>query len=876
MKSLELRQLFFDFFESKGHLIVPSAPMVVKNDPTLMFTNAGMNQFKGIFLGNRLPVNKRVANSQKCLRVSGKHNDLEEVGHDTYHHTMFEMLGNWSFGDYFKKEAIGWAWELLIKKLGIPEDRLYATIFEGSAEDNLPRDNEAFTYWEKCFSKPEGRILEGSKKDNFWEMGETGPCGPCSEIHVDIRDDEERRKTPGKDLVNKGHPQVIEIWNLVFIQYNRRAAGVLEQLPAQHVDTGMGFERLCMVVQGKKSNYDTDIFQSIIKEISKITGKLYGIDEKWDIALRVVADHLRAVSFSIADGQLPSNNKAGYVIRRILRRAVRYGYNNLGIEEPFMFRLVPVLASVMGEQYPELLSGKEQIAKIIFEEETSFLKTLGKGLKMIERMINDLKREQKNILPGKVAFEMYDSFGFPFDLSQLILKEHDMHLDMNGFEAEMKNQKNRSREDASVEADDWTIVKEIEGTEFTGYKKTEDDVIITKYRGVKVKGKESFQLVFNKTPFYAEAGGQAGDTGFISSSQEKIGITDTYKENNLILHIAGKLPSDITSAFKATVDGEKRLMTANNHTATHLIHFALRSVLGKHVEQKGSLVTPDRLRFDFSHFSKMTKEELSKVEEMVNRMVRNNYTGRITDSLSMEEAKSMGAMALFGEKYGNQVRVVEFGDSIELCGGTHVESTGSIGIVKIISEGAIAAGIRRIEAVTASKAEEYINEKLKIVDNISALLKSSGGITDSVEKLLSENNSLKKTVEKFRIQSAIDNINELINKAVVVNNIRFVSGKVETDSSEVLKNIAFQIRTSSSNTVMVIGSELNGKASLLVTVTDDLVRERNINAVAIIRDISSEINGGGGGQPFLATAGGKNPNGIQPAIKKAAEFIQKS
>ena len=876
MKSLELRQLFFDFFESKGHLIVPSAPMVVKNDPTLMFTNAGMNQFKGIFLGNRLPVNKRVANSQKCLRVSGKHNDLEEVGHDTYHHTMFEMLGNWSFGDYFKKEAIGWAWELLIKKLGIPEDRLYATIFEGSAEDNLPRDNEAFTYWEKCFSKPEGRILEGSKKDNFWEMGETGPCGPCSEIHVDIRDDEERRKTPGKDLVNKGHPQVIEIWNLVFIQYNRRAAGVLEQLPAQHVATGMGFERLCMVVQGKKSNYDTDIFQSIIKEISKITGKLYGIDEKWDIALRVVADHLRAVSFSIADGQLPSNNKAGYVIRRILRRAVRYGYNNLGIEEPFMFRLVPVLASVMGEQYPELLSGKEQIAKIIFEEETSFLKTLGKGLKMIERMINDLKREQKNILPGKVAFEMYDTFGFPVDLTQLILKEHDMHLDLNGFEAEMKNQKNRSREDASVEADDWTIVKEIEGTEFTGYKKTEDDVIITKYRGVKVKGKESFQLVFNKTPFYAEAGGQAGDTGFISSSQEKIGITDTYKENNLILHIAGKLPSDITSAFKATVDGEKRLMTANNHTATHLIHFALRSVLGKHVEQKGSLVTPDRLRFDFSHFSKMTKEELSKVEEMVNRMVRNNYTGRITDSLSMEEAKSMGAMALFGEKYGNQVRVVEFGDSIELCGGTHVESTGSIGIVKIISEGAIAAGIRRIEAVTASKAEEYIYEKLKIVDNISALLKSSGGITDSVEKLLSENNSLKKTVEKFRIQSAIDNINELINKAVVVNNIRFVSGKVETDSSEVLKNIAFQIRTSSSNTVMVIGSELNGKASLLVTVTDDLVRERNINAVAIIRDISSEINGGGGGQPFLATAGGKNPNGIQPAIKKAAEFIQKS
>jgi alanyl-tRNA synthetase len=789
---------------------------------------------------------------------------------------MFEMLGNWSFGDYFKKEAIEWAWELLVKKLGIPEDRLYATIFEGSPEDNVPRDNEAFTYWEKCFSKPEGRIIDGSKKDNFWEMGETGPCGPCSEIHVDIRDDEERAKTPGKDLVNKGHPQVIEIWNLVFIQYNRRTDAILEQLPAHHVDTGMGFERLCMVVQGKKSNYETDIFQDIIKKISEITGKEYGIHEKWDIALRVVADHLRAVSFSIADGQLPSNNKAGYVIRRILRRAVRYGYNNLGIEEPFMFRLVPVLASSMGEQYPELQSGKEQIAKIIFEEETSFLKTLGKGLKMIERMINDLKREQKNILPGKIAFEMYDTFGFPVDLTQLILKEHDMHLDLNGFEAEMKNQKNRSREDASVEADDWTIVKAIEGTEFTGYKKTEDDVMITRYRGVKVKGKESFQLVFNKTPFYAEAGGQAGDTGFISSSQEKIGITNTYKENNLILHIVGKLPSDITSVFKATIDREKRLMTANNHTATHLIHFALRSVLGKHVEQKGSLVTPDRLRFDFSHFSKMTKEELSKVEEMVNRMVRDNYTGRITEGVSMEEAKSIGAMALFGEKYGDHVRVVEFGESVELCGGTHVESTGVIGIVKIISEGAIASGIRRIEAVTALKAEEFINEKLKIVDDISALLKSTGSIKDSVEKLMSENNSLKKSVEKFRIQSVTGNIKELINKAVVVNKIRFVSGEVETDSTEVLKNIAYQIRTSSSNTVMVIGSELNGKASLLVTVTDDLVGKRNINAVAIIRDISGEINGGGGGQPFLATAGGKNPAGIQSAIRKAAGFLQKS
>ena len=876
MKSQELRQLFFEFFESKGHQIVPSAPMVIKNDPTLMFTNAGMNQFKDIFLGNRLPVNRRVANSQKCLRVSGKHNDLEEVGHDTYHHTMFEMLGNWSFGDYFKKEAIEWGWELLVKRLGIPEDRLYATVFEGSSEDNVPRDNEAFTYWEKCFSKPEGRILAGSKTDNFWEMGETGPCGPCSEIHVDIRDDEERKKLPGKDLVNKGHPQVIEIWNLVFIQYNRRTDGVLEQLPSKNVDTGMGFERLCMIVQGKKSNYETDIFQSVIKEISAITGKAYGVNEKWDIALRVVADHLRAVSFSIADGQLPSNNKAGYVIRRILRRAVRYGYNNLGIDEPFMFRLVPVLAATMGDQYPELQSGKEQISKIIFEEETAFLKTLGKGLKMIEKMIDDLRKENKNVLPGKVAFEMYDTFGFPVDLTQLILKENNMHLDLKDFEKEMKNQKERSREDASVEADDWTVVKEIEGTEFTGYQKTEDEVLITKYRSVKVKGKQIFQLVFNKTPFYAEAGGQTGDSGILVSGNEKIAITNTIKENNLIIHIAAKLPADPSGVFKANVDREKRLMTANNHTATHLIHFALRSVLGKHVEQKGSLVTPDRLRFDFSHFSKMSKEELSQVEEQVNQMVRNNYIRKITEEVSMEKAKSMGAMALFGEKYGAKVRVIEFGKSIELCGGTHVEATGSIGFVKIVSEGAIASGIRRIEAVTASKAEEYINEKLKTVDEIATLLKSTGSITESVEKTLADNNSLKKSVEKFQVQSTTSRLKELVDTAVKINNIRFVSGQIDTDSYEVLKNIAYQIRTSSDNTVMVIGSENGGKANILVTVSDNLVKERDISAVAIIKEISSEINGGGGGQPFLATAGGKNPEGIQRALAKAAEFLEKS
>ena len=875
MKAYELRQLFFEFFESKGHYIVPSAPMVVKNDPTLMFTNAGMNQFKDIFLGNQQPVNKRVANSQKCLRVSGKHNDLEEVGHDTYHHTMFEMLGNWSFGDYFKKEAIEWSWELLVGRLGIPEDRLYATIFEGDMEDGVPRDNEAFNHWEKCFAHPDGRIIEGSRKDNFWEMGETGPCGPCSEIHIDLRDDEERRKIPGKELVNKGHPHVIEIWNLVFIQYNRRSDGILEQLPSKHVDTGMGFERLCMVIQGKKSNYETDIFQSIINEISEITGKRYGKNEKWDIALRVVADHLRAVAFSIADGQLPSNNKAGYVIRRILRRAVRYGYNNLGIEEPFMYKLVPVLANTMGDQYPELNAGSLQISKIIFEEETAFLKTLGKGLKMIENMIGDLRREEKSTMPGKVAFEMYDTFGFPVDLTQLILRENNLNLDYKGFEDEMKNQKERSREDASVSTADWTVIRNIEGTEFTGYDKLEDDILITKYRTVKIKGKESFHLVFDKTPFYAESGGQVGDTGEISSEKDQIIITDTIKENNLIIHLARNLPSDPSQIFRAVVDVEKRVLTANNHTATHLIHNALRNVLGKHVEQKGSLVTPDRLRFDFSHFSKLSKEELSEIESLVNRMVRENLSSKITGGIPIEQAQSMGAIALFGEKYGETVRVVEFGNSVELCGGTHVSSTGSIGIVKIVSEGAIAAGVRRIEAVTALKAEEYLNEKLNQLEEIASSLKSTGSVTESVDKLISENSFLRKSVEKYQAQSAAVMLKELQEKAVTINNIRFVSGKLQTDSAEVLKNIAFQLRNSADNIVLAIGSENGNKANLLVMVSDNLVKENNLSAVAIIKEIAGEINGGGGGQPFLATAGGKNPEGIVKALAKAASFIQR-
>lgn len=875
MKAQELRQLFFEFFKSKGHTIVPSAPMVVKNDPTLMFTNAGMNQFKDMFLGNQQPMNKRIADSQKCLRVSGKHNDLEEVGHDTYHHTMFEMLGNWSFGDYFKKEAIEWARELLVDKLGIPEDRLYATIFEGSKDDNVPRDEESFNYWMKSFSNPVGRIIEGSKKDNFWEMGETGPCGPCSEIHIDIREDEERKKIPGNELINKGDPHVIEIWNLVFIQYNRLKDGMLEPLPAKHVDTGMGFERLCMVVQGKKSNYDTDIFQAVIRELSAITGKEYGVKDTWDVALRVIADHLRAVAFSIADGQLPSNIKAGYVIRRILRRAVRYGYNYLETDEPFIYKLVPVLVSTMGEQYPELRIEGEHIKKIIYEEETSFLKTLGKGLKMIDRIITDLKKENNNLLPGKVAFELYDTFGFPVDLTQLILKENDIQLDINGFHDEMKKQKQRSRNDASLDAGDWILLRDSEETAFTGYDKTDDDVLITKFRIIKYKGNNSFQLVFDKTPFYAESGGQTGDTGKIVSEKENIAILDTIKENNLTIHIANKIPSDPKIQFHAYVDIERRQMTAINHTATHLIHYALRTVLGKHAEQKGSLVTPDRLRFDFSHFSKPTRDEIRKVEELANRMVRENYKRKVIDGISVKEAHTMGAVALFGEKYGNKVRVVNFGDSVELCGGTHVANTGSIGIIKIVSEGAISAGIRRLEAVTALKAEEYLTERLGVIDDIAAILKSTGNIRDSVEKLVAENSVLKNSVGKLQAQSAACILRDIVQKAALINKIRFISGVVETDSADILKAIATEVRKKSDNSILVIGSVINGKASLIVMVSDRLVKERNINAVEIIKDISIEINGGGGGQPFLATAGGKNPDGIGNAIKRAADYIQK-
>ncbi len=875
MKAQELREFFFEFFRSKGHTVVPSAPMVVRHDPTLMFTNAGMNQFKDVFLGNQQPAHKRIANSQKCLRVSGKHNDLEEVGHDTYHHTMFEMLGNWSFGDYFKKEAIEWSRELLIDRLGIPEERVYVTIFEGNPAENVPRDNEAFECWKKCFSNPENKIIDGSKKDNFWEMGETGPCGPCSEIHVDIRDDEERMRIPGHELVNKGDPRVIEIWNLVFIQYNRRSDGKLDLLPSRHVDTGMGFERLCMILQGKNSNYDTDLFQPIIRRISEITGRKYGVNDSWDVAMRVIADHLRAVSFSIADGQLPSNNKAGYVIRRILRRAVRYAYTSLGMEEPFIFRLVPLLSETMGGYYPELPASINQISRIIQEEETGFLKTLGRGLKIIEKTISDLKKEDRRIMPGKTAFELYDTFGFPVDLTRLILREQDMDIDTEEFEREMKGQKERSREDASLETGDWIVVRDIEGTQFTGYENTEDDVLITRYRKIRVKDREAWQIILDRTPFYAEAGGQAGDSGLLRSPRETIEIRETIKENNLIIHVADKMVSSPDDTFRAVVDSEKRLMTANNHTATHLIHHALREVLGKHVEQKGSLVTHERLRFDFSHFTKPTREELTKVEEMANRLVRENHSSRVTDGIPMEDAKAMGAISLFGEKYGEKVRVVGFGDSLELCGGTHVGNTGSIGIVKIISETAVASGIRRIEAVTAARAEEYINEKLTLLNETSSLLKSSGNIRESVEKLMAENNALKKSLEKYQSWMTKILVGRLEEKAVAVNDISFIADYIESESVDFLKNIAFRIRSSSDNSVLVLGSETGGKAHLMVMVCDRLVKERNISAVDIIKDIAVEIRGGGGGQPFLATAGGSEIKGIERALKRAEEFVRR-
>jgi len=883
MNSNEIRQQFFDFFRSKGHEIVPSAPMVIKNDPTLMFTNAGMNQFKDIFLGNAPAKYKRVADTQKCLRVSGKHNDLEEVGVDTYHHTMFEMLGNWSFGDYFKKDAIAWAWELLTEVYKIDKSRLYVTVFEGSKEEGLAYDSDSYNYWKQVIA--EDRIINGNKKDNFWEMGDTGPCGPCSEIHVDIRNDEERKKVDGKSLVNASHPHVIEIWNNVFMEFNRKADGSLEKLPAQHVDTGMGFERLCMVLQGKQSNYDSDIFQDIIGSISKKSGIAYkSSDIKSDIAMRVIADHIRAISFAIADGQLPSNNKAGYVIRRILRRAVRYGYSFLNFKEPFLCDLVPVLATKMGDTFSELKSQQELIGKVIKEEETSFLKTLGNG---IQRFDDYRKSLREKVIDGDFAFELYDTFGFPIDLTQLLARENKLEVDMNVFEKNLEEQKKRSRAAATVDTDDWVEntafkVQSLKSkvSEFVGYDFLEAEVEISQYRKVKSKGKEQFQLVFDKTPFYAESGGQVGDTGFIelavgsgSQQSEKIFITDTRKENNLIIHFADKLPLQTDGKFKASVNTNKRLLTANNHSATHLLHAALKQVLGKHVEQKGSLVNDEYLRFDFSHFAKVSDEEIEKIETIVNEKIRENIPVEIKQ-MPIDEAKKTGAMALFGEKYGDIVRVITMDKnySIELCGGTHVNATGQIGMFKIISESAIAAGVRRIEAVTALKAEEFYKNKLKLISEVSALLKNPADLVKSVQQLAEQNTELQKQVEILYREKAKSLKTELLAAATTQNGIKFIAKKIELDSSAAIKDLCFELKKDE-NIFVVLAAEIAGKPQLFVAVSDNLVKDKKLHAGNIVRELAKEINGGGGGQPFFATAGGTLVSGLEKALGKAKDYI---
>ena len=828
-----------------------------------MFTNAGMNQFKNIILGNDPIKYPRVANSQKCLRVSGKHNDLEEVGHDTYHHTMFEMLGNWSFGDYFKKEAIGWAWEYLTDVVKIEKDRLYVTIFEGAPEEGLERDTEAFEIWKQFI--PENRIINGNKKDNFWEMGDTGPCGPCSEIHVDIRPDSDREKVSGISLVNNDHPQVIEIWNNVFMQYNRKADGSLTTLPAKVIDTGMGFERLCMTLQGKTSNYDTDVFQPIIQEIGKITGLKYGENEKADIAMRVVADHIRTIAFSIADGQLPSNAKAGYVIRRILRRAVRYGYTFLNQQEAFMYRLIDVLCEVMGTAYPELTAQKQLIEKVIKEEESAFLHTLETGIKLLEKSLSELKAKGETSLSGQVAFTLYDTFGFPLDLTELILRENGMTVDVVAFNAEMQKQKERARNAAAVETTDWVIVRAGE-SRFVGYDQNETETNILRYRKVTQKNKSFYQIVLADTPFYAEMGGQVGDSGTLFNEEETIEISDTKKENNLSVHVTNRLPKDLTAVFTARIDVEKRMSTARNHSATHLIHEALREVLGSHVEQKGSYVSPENLRFDFAHFQKMTKEEIREVEKIANRRIRENSIRREMRETPIAEAQAMGAMALFGEKYGETVRVIQFGNSIELCGGTHVKATGDIGMVRIVSESSIAAGIRRIEAITGEAVEKLMDTQQDILLTAKEFFNNAPDLIKAIQRSIEENNELSKKINDFmqeKIQSMRD---KLMKEAKEVNGIKEIRVRTMMPA-EAIKTLSFQIRNVLNEKLfIVIGSEFEGKPSLTVLLSDDLVAE-GYNAVNMVREGAKFIQGGGGGQPFFATAGGKNPAGLEEAIK---------
>lgn len=868
MTSKEIRQTFLDFFASKGHTIVPSAPMVVKNDPTLMFTNAGMNQFKDIFLGNSIPRAKRATDSQKCLRVSGKHNDLEEVGHDSYHHTMFEMLGNWSFGDYFKVEAIDWAWELLTEVLKIDKERLYATVFEGDAEDGTSMDEEAKKTWLKHL--PEDRILLGNHHDNFWEMGDTGPCGPCSEIHVDLRSNIERAKLPGRELVNKSNPLVIEIWNLVFMQFNRKANGSLEPLPNKNIDTGMGFERLCMVLQGKQSNYDTDVFTGIIGKIEELSGYRYHQNDKTDVAMRVIADHIRAISFSIADGQLPSNVKAGYVIRRILRRAVRYGYTFLGFNEPSLCKLVPQVAEDMGDAYPEIRKQQNLIESVIKEEEVAFLRTLDRGIKMIDDYMKG--NAGSKVIAGKDAFVLYDTFGFPIDLTELIATENGFTVDLEEFNSELQKQKERARNATSNEFGDWTTYGQGEQEQFLGYDYTElKGVNLLKQRTVKSKNKVMYQLVFDRTPFYAEMGGEVGDTGYIlSEGGERIAILNTIKENNLTIHLAEKIPADCTQAFTLHVDDRRRLKITNNHSATHLLDHALREIIGTHVEQKGSYVGPDYFRFDFSHFSKLTDEQLRQVENSVNQQIRANYPLEENRSATMEEAKAMGAIALFGEKYGDRVRVIKFGNSIELCGGCHVEATGQIGMFKILSESAIAAGVRRIEAVTGETAENYVQGLEDSLRLAKSLFNNVPDLEAAIRKTLEENNEYKKELEEIAQQKTEELADKLINNAKEINGISVIKFEISMDPAMV-RNAGFILQKKLHNSVLAGSYQFDGKPCLILAYSDDLVAAGH-NAAKDIREAAKFIMGGGGGQPAIATAGGKKAEGLQEAMEKLIEL----
>ncbi|MEX0997557.1 MAG: alanine--tRNA ligase [Flavobacteriaceae bacterium] len=880
MNSQDIRNQFLKFFKSKEHTIVPSAPMVIKDDPTLMFTNAGMNQFKEYFLGNSVSKSSRVADTQKCLRVSGKHNDLEEVGKDTYHHTMFEMLGNWSFGDYFKKEAIEWAWELLTEVYKIDKSILYVTIFEGDEKEGLERDTEAYNYWKQFV--PEERILNGNKKDNFWEMGDQGPCGPCSEIHVDIRSEEEKAKTPGKDLVNNDHPQVVEIWNLVFMQFNRKADGSLEKLPAQHVDTGMGFERLCMVLQGTQSNYDTDVFMPLIKKIENITGATYAKNEETDIAIRVIADHVRAVSFSIADGQLPSNNGAGYVIRRILRRAIRYGFTFLNSKEPFIYQLVDTLSDQMGAAFPELKSQKQLISQVIQEEENSFLRTLGFGIERLESIIKsqevffknaEMLNEPIRIVSGGMAFELFDTFGFPIDLTQLIAGEHGWSVDVESFNEWMQKQKDRSRAASEVATDDWTILSESSKEPFVGYDQTENEVKITRYRKVdSKKDGKLYQIVLDSTPFYPEGGGQVGDKGLLEWDDQSILILDTKKENNLILHLTHTLPDDLTLTFRAKVNEVLRKDTSKNHTATHLLHQALREILGTHVEQKGSLVSPDYLRFDFSHFSKLTSEELQQVENFVNARIEEQLPLDEKQNITYNQAIEQGAIALFGEKYGDTVRAIKFGDSMELCGGIHVKNTANIWHFKITSEASVASGIRRIEAITGDAVKKYFEEQESNLSSIKETLKNPQDTLKAVKSLQDENTELKKQLEQLLKEKAKGLKSELQNDFQEINGVQFLAKQVDLDAHGA-KDLAYELGNLGSNLFLLLATVQDNKPILTCYISKELVTEKGLNAGQIVRELGKYIQGGGGGQPFFATAGGKNPAGIAEALEKAKAYI---